>query len=323
MHRALGFLACSLALSTAASAQTVDIVGSTANVAVTSNVAKGNSYDVTTSVHLTQAEFHLNYSGAQTLTFTVHEGVSEFGTYDEVFRSSAVVNGIGLGWYSSGAINVPLDAGKHYIVAVSWTGVMTYYFDTGDSQAVSFGEQTHGYAVGQNPLPMQFSSGVNDQAIYYQRLTTTPPGPVVTPYCTSGTTTHLCVPSIAGTGTPSASAGSGFTISVSDVEGQKAGVLFYGIDNSGFTPVAWGPSTSYLCIKSPTQRSLPQFSGGTLNQCDGTLSLDWNAFIAANPTALGNPFPSGQSVYAQGWFRDPPNPKHTMLSNGLFFTVGP
>jgi hypothetical protein len=53
------------------------------------------------------------------------------------------------------------------------------------------------------------------------------------------------------------------------------------------------------------------------------LSVDWNAFIATNPGALGNPFLAGQAVYAQGWFRDPPAPKTTSLSNALKFTVCP
>jgi hypothetical protein len=53
------------------------------------------------------------------------------------------------------------------------------------------------------------------------------------------------------------------------------------------------------------------------------LTLDWNAYVAANPTALGAPFASGQHVFAQGWFRDPSSPKTTMLSDGLEFVVQP
>lgn len=142
-------------------------------------------------------------------------------------------------------------------------------------------------------------------------------------FCTAGTSLHGCVPSIAGTGTPSASSGSGYSISVSNVEGQRAGALFYGVDNSGFTPTPWGPSTSYLCVKPPTQRTGALFSNGTFGACDGLLALDWNAFIATNPAALGNPFSAGQPVIAQGWIRDPGSAKTTMLSNGLVFIVGP
>jgi Tol biopolymer transport system component len=142
-------------------------------------------------------------------------------------------------------------------------------------------------------------------------------------YCTAGTTSSGCVPSISGTGTPSASAGSGFTIAVGAVEGAKQGILFYGLDNTGFTPTPWGASSSYLCVKAPTQRTGAQNSGGSFGACNGTLSLDWNAYIASNAGALGNPFTSGQTVYAQGWFRDPPSPKTTNLSNALQFSVGP
>src|SRR5262249_39700881 len=123
-----------------------------------------------------------------------------------------------------------------------------------------------------------------------------------TAYCTAGTTTHGCVPSISGTGTPSASAANGFTIAVANVEGQKQGALFYGINNSGFAPLPWGSSSSFLCVKQPNQRMGVQSSGGTVNACDGALSIDWNAFRATDPGALGNPFAAGQMVFAQGWF---------------------
>jgi Tol biopolymer transport system component len=147
------------------------------------------------------------------------------------------------------------------------------------------------------------------------------PAPFV--YCTAGTTTHGCVPSISYSGTPSASAGSGFSITVSSVEGQKQGILFYGINQTGFTAHPWGTSSSFLCVKSPTQRTHSQLSGGTFNGCDGVLSIDWNAYIAANPGALGNPVTPGLSVFAQGWFRDPMSPKTTMLSDALAFVVAP
>jgi hypothetical protein len=66
-----------------------------------------------------------------------------------------------------------------------------------------------------------------------------------------------------------------------------------------------------------------QNSGGTLGNCDGTLSVDWNVFRATHPSALGAPFTAGRVVYAQGWFRDPPAPKTTSLSNGLIFMLCP
>jgi hypothetical protein len=144
----------------------------------------------------------------------------------------------------------------------------------------------------------------------------------VTSYCTAGTTTNGCNATMSSTGTPSASSGSGFVLSASNVEGQKTGLLFYGIDGANSVP--WGPaSTSYLCVHYPVQRMSMSNSGGTQDACDGTLALDWNAYVAANPGALGNPFAIGQRSNAQAWFRDPPAPKTTNLSNGIEFSVGP
>jgi hypothetical protein len=143
----------------------------------------------------------------------------------------------------------------------------------------------------------------------------------VTSYCTAGTTTNGCNALISGTGTPSASGSTDFTVTINGVEGQKSGIVFYGI--SGPTALAWGTSSSFLCVKAPTQRTGTQVSGGTFNACDGTLVLDWDAFVLANPTALGQPFSAGNQVWFQGWFRDPPSPKTTNLSDGLEVTLDP
>jgi hypothetical protein len=143
------------------------------------------------------------------------------------------------------------------------------------------------------------------------------------PYCTAGTTTNGCLASISAVGVASASSGSGYTLTVTSVEGQKQGLVFYGVNNSGFTPSPWGAGSSYLCVKSPTQRTGVLDSGGTGGACDGAFALDFNAFITANPSSLGSPFAAGQHVFAQGWFRDPPSPKTTSLSNALEFVVGP
>ena len=140
-------------------------------------------------------------------------------------------------------------------------------------------------------------------------------------YCTAGTTSHGCNAAISGTGTPSASAPSGFTIAVNDVEGTQSGLIFYGL--SGQASIPWGTGTSFMCVKSPLERTPVQNSGGTFAACDGALSLDWNLFVASNPLALGNPFAGGETVWAQGWFRDPPSPKTTSLSDGLEFVVAP
>ena len=148
--------------------------------------------------------------------------------------------------------------------------------------------------------------------------------PVVLPvsYCTAGTTSNGCNATMAASGSPSVVATSGFTLSASNVEGDKQGLIFYSV--SGRANVAWAlGSTSFLCVKTPTQRTGAQSAGGTPGACDGALSVDWLAFLAANPTAEGAPFSAGTTVNAQAWFRDPPAPKTTNLSDGLEFVTLP
>lgn len=143
-------------------------------------------------------------------------------------------------------------------------------------------------------------------------------------YCTSSTTSIGCTPAISSTGTPSASATSGFVIGVDGVNGQRLGLIFYGVDNAGWSPLPWGGgNTSYLCVKPPSQRTGVQSSGGTIAQCDGRLALDWSAFVSANPASLGAPFASGDKLCAQAWFRDPPAPRFTNLSDALEIVLAP
>ncbi len=141
-------------------------------------------------------------------------------------------------------------------------------------------------------------------------------------YCTAGTTSAGCTPSISAPSQPSSTFVRPCVVTVAQVEGQRAGLVFFG--TSGQSNLPWGlGSTSFFCVKTPVQRSTAQFSGGTLGQCDGALVLDWNAFRLANPSGLGAPWSPGQKVWMQGWFRDPPAPRTTNLSNALEMTHTP
>ena len=156
--------------------------------------------------------------------------------------------------------------------------------------------------------------------IYSMSVSFTPLAPVT--YCTPGTTTTGCQAAMGTVGTPSVSAASGFLLRAFNVEPNKQGLIFYGLSGRSDTPWAAG-STSFLCVKSPTQRLTTQSSGGTNGVCNGTFSIDWLAWLAANPTALGAPFSPGVTVNAQAWFRDPPAPKTTNLSNAIEFVTAP
>ena len=76
-------------------------------------------------------------------------------------------------------------------------------------------------------------------------------------------------------------------------------------------------------MKQPIQRTPIQNSGGTFAACNGSYLLDWDAYQAANPLALGNPWSVDDKVYVQAWFRDPLAVKSTNLSNALEMTYVP
>ena len=113
----------------------------------------------------------------------------------------------------------------------------------------------------------------------------------------------------------------GFTISIANVEAHRAGLLFYGL--AGAQALPWGTGSSYQCVKGPVQRMSNWISGGTPGACDGLLAEDWNDFITHQPGAAGQPFSGGETVWIQGWFRDPLASKGTNLSDGLVFSVLP
>ena len=141
-----------------------------------------------------------------------------------------------------------------------------------------------------------------------------------TTYCTAGTSSSGCLPVISGSGTASATAASGFVLSVTNVEGAKQGLFFYGV--TGRKALPWAPgNSSYLCVQAPTQRLAPQTSTGTAGTCTGTFTDDWNAYRAAHPTAVGQPFAAGICVDVQAWYRDPSAPGTTNLTGGLEFVV--
>jgi hypothetical protein len=165
--------------------------------------------------------------------------------------------------------------------------------------------------------PFQF----NDRHWKFRLYCNGSQAPVV--YCTAGTTTNGCVASISASGNPNVSHSQPCQVSVANVEGQKTGILFYGLGTQGQSWCSVGGGTSFLCVKAPTSRTGVQSSGGTVLACDGTLSLDWNAFQLATPGALGQPWSAGSQAYVQAWFRDPPACKTTSLSDGVELTYQP
>jgi len=142
----------------------------------------------------------------------------------------------------------------------------------------------------------------------------------VTSYCTAGTSASGCQATLSASGTPSATAPTGFLLDAAFVEGAKDGLYFFGTAGRQANP--WGNGTSFQCVVPPVRRAGLLTGRGTAGLCDGTFSQDLNARWTAKPSQ--NPGP-GAVVQAQLWYRDPQNTSNqtTSLSDALEFTVGP
>jgi hypothetical protein len=141
-----------------------------------------------------------------------------------------------------------------------------------------------------------------------------------TTYCTSGTTSHGCVGVMSMSGVPSPRNAAPCTISASNIENNQQGIIFYGTQQLA---LPWsGTSTSFLCVKA-LERTGNQSTTQVGGFCAGAMSVDINGYWAANPGAAGQPVFAGQVLNFQGWFRDPPAPKTTNLTNGLQITLCP
>jgi hypothetical protein len=141
---------------------------------------------------------------------------------------------------------------------------------------------------------------------------------------TAPTTTQGCNSTVSWAGLPSASSNQAFNVTFSGLNVGVNGTVFYGIN--GRVNVAWS-NHSALCVKAPTQRlngvaGASGSTGGTAGQCNGSYTFDMNNVIQG-AGLLGTPMAAGQAVDMQAWTRDPANPKTTVLSDKLQFTVLP
>lgn len=136
-------------------------------------------------------------------------------------------------------------------------------------------------------------------------------------------TSSGCLPTLSAPTHPNVQHTGPCVLTVSQVEGAKSGLFFYGVNGSQQLSWCNGVGSSFFCVRPPTQRTSSLVSGGNAGQCDGVLPLDWHAFQLANPGSIGSPFSVGDTVDVQAWFRDPGSCKTTFLSPAVELVYGP
>jgi hypothetical protein len=136
-------------------------------------------------------------------------------------------------------------------------------------------------------------------------------------YCIAKPNSLGCASSLSFSGSPSASAGSGFTIDAASVINNKLGLLFYGKTAATFLPFQGG----YLCAQPPLVRTNVQSTAGgpPPNDCTGSMTIDFNVWIASgqDPALV-----AGRAVWAQYWSRDPGVQPSVAFTPALAFTIG-
>jgi Tol biopolymer transport system component len=198
-------------------------------------------------------------------------------------------------------------------LSVSSSGIEGNGWSTGTVTMASDG-RTFAFPSGASNLVANDTNAVND--IFVRVLDCWPS----VAYCEAGLSTNYCSPSMSSIGVPASTQTSGFVLTAQGLEGQHNGLVFYGISGRQAAPFVI-PGGSLLCVRPPVQRLPTSSSGGTSGHCDGTISIDWLAYLAAHPGALGQPFTQGMLVQAQCWYRDPPAPGGSNLSSAIEFEL--
>lgn len=142
-------------------------------------------------------------------------------------------------------------------------------------------------------------------------------------YCTAGVSRIGCRAFLTATGTASATASSGFTLSASFVEGGRTGLFYFGTSGRQANP--WGSGTSFQCVIPPVQRAGTLTAPGTSGLCDGVIAQDFNALWCPSCPKPGKNPGAGARVQVQLWYRDPLSTSNqtTSLSDAFEFAVMP
>jgi hypothetical protein len=167
-------------------------------------------------------------------------------------------------------------------------------------------------ALSQSEVQAIFNAGASGKCIPPSRA-----------YCTSGTSASGCQALLSATGTASATASSGFDLTIATVEGDKDGLFFIGTNGRQAKP--WGSGTSFRCVVPPVKRLGLLSATGTPGACDGSFIQDVNATWCSTCSKPNHNPGVGALVQAQFWYRDPFSSSNqtTSFSDAIEFCVAP
>jgi len=152
----------------------VAIGSATTSLATSSALMKGGVVQVTSSIQLNEIKSWLNITASRELRFIVYENTT--GTsFTKIFEVAVNSGTGGPQWYSSGPVNVQLEAGKTYGIGVNWPAItgLTYHYQSSAPVPVPipFGMITGGLSQSGFPPAATITQG-SLSTLYYTQLVT-------------------------------------------------------------------------------------------------------------------------------------------------------
>ncbi len=138
---------------------------------------RGNIFSVATAANVTQIEFYLNPTAAETFYFSIYRKTNDgtvTGTYTRDLITSVAVGTTGQQWVSSGPVSYTLDPTYYYYMSVAWDSVISEYFRGTEATpfATGFGQLLTGVPAGSgHPATIDNTYAAGLFQPYYQRLT--------------------------------------------------------------------------------------------------------------------------------------------------------
>lgn len=138
-----------------------------------------------------------------------------------------------------------------------------------------------------------------------------------TRYCSPQVGSTGCAPRLDTRGHSSATSGGAFLVGVTQIEPQRAGLLFFGTRGPDSAPFHGGT----LCVAPPLRRTRPQYSISVAPPpCGGQFAYDFNRLFNV-PSDVTLKY--GDRLWVQAWIRDSVLPGGAQLSDALELVIGP